>query len=230
MKKTEHTYHGDYIIKPIKDVDLSQYEGYKDMTSNYFDNTNVMIYEELKVEGDLSLDWNEDYSFDIGKGYGLLIVNGDLEVTGNISNYGSGGLALLVLGKTKAKNLIGTGTLIVLNIAEIKHITLGTYAEGFTIINTLQTKFYLNDGHHTTIKNRDGVEVYLNKDELEYEEEKSIAKCFYNNPLLLEYTDVDVEDNEYFLDFNSMVKKEFFEESVEKVLEEVLVCMRKNYS
>jgi len=222
MKKTEHTYHGDYTVKPIKDIDLSQYVGYNDMSPNYFTDTNAMIYEELKVEGDLSLDWNEDYSFDIGKGYGLLIVNGDLEVTGNISNFGSGGLALLVLGKTKAKNLIGTGTLIVLNIAEIKHTTLGAYAEGFTIINTLKTKFCLNDNHHTEIKNRDGIEVYLNKDDLEYEEEQFIAKCFYRNPLLSAYTDVDEEEDEYFLDFNAMVKKEFFEEEYEKIVEEIL--------
>ena len=227
-RNNKNNYRGDFIVKPLKDIDLSQYEGYKDMSPNYFSDSNAIIYEALEVEGNLSLDWNEDYSFDIGRGYGLLIVTGDLEVTGNISNYGNGGLALLVLGNTKAKNLIGTGTLIVLNSAEIKYITLGAYAEGFTIINTLKTTFFLNDNHHSEIKNRDAVKIYLNRDALEYEEEQSIAKCFYNNPLLLQFTDVDEEEDEYFLHFNPMVKEEFFETNEKKILKEILGCMIKD--
>ena len=77
MNNNLNIYHGDYTVKSIKDIDFSKYDGYKDMSPNYFANTNVMIYEDLKVAGDLSLDWTKDNSCDIGTGYGLLIVNGD---------------------------------------------------------------------------------------------------------------------------------------------------------
>ena len=222
-------YQGDYTFETLGEIDMITYSNFKDIRYRYIrnDKSKVVIFQNLIVDGNFSLDWHEDFfAFIEDERVSVVIVRGTLEVRGNITNYGHGGLALMVMGSTKASNLISTGTLMNFQDVEIENIMLAAYEEGFVQMKSLKTKLLINDNHTILLNNYNEVLYSIDKNTLEYEEEQELAKFFFENKVLSKFVYVEEEDNEYFLDFNSMLNCEFFNGEEKKVLEEIAFYLK----
>jgi hypothetical protein len=184
--------------------------------------TKAVIVKNLSIENDLSLDWNEDFSSIAGESqYGLLIVEGDLEVSGNITNFGNGGLILLVLGDTKAKNLMAMESIVILNTAKIENLTLAAFEHGALEIESLETKLLVNLSHSVEIKNKEKIQYTYNQED--NDNEKRLAKCFMNNKLLSTLVYEETEE----LQLAKMATIDFFSNDLKSVVNDIIRCLNR---
>lgn len=200
---------GEYKEVKVKDLDMSVYTS-NDWISSYYDDHLVRIYRNLVVEEDLDLDR-------LDGGYAGIIVEGDLQVKGNIENLdGDLGISLCVTGETSANNLIAGGSNVILKAANIKHFTIGHYNGGTLCIENLKTKATINFDHHTIVKNTGEIEISVGAEQMIVKADKMIylsdlAEFWANKNILTDCVEFEEEDDEedennYYLDKMKIVR------------------------
>jgi hypothetical protein len=100
---------------------------------------------DLRIGGDLELDWTDAWRGHIG-----LVVEGDLEVGGNIINEnGNTGPFLLVRGKLRARNVAAGGSEFrIEGGADVEGLLLGHYNDGYLAIDGItRAALIISDDH-----------------------------------------------------------------------------------
>lgn len=203
----------EFLETSIERLTIEQYPIINEI-KKYISGTKVRVYKSLTLEGDLSLDWNEE-----NKGYHAIFIENDLDVKGNISNFGHGGVALHVLGVTHAINVISTGSLMFFSSLHIENILLGAYSEGLLNTLNLSTRLLLNDDHTIIIRGERDISFCIDKDMLSSQEKENLTGYFIKNKLLENF--IYHDDEEHFLDFSTMVNPIFFNGKEEEIIKEI---------
>ena len=118
------------------------------------------VYEYLEIEGDLDLDGL------FGEGIKTIVVEGYLDVKGNIINRNANcGTSLFVKGSAKALNLIAGGAIISLTEAIIDDFAIAYYNDGIFSAASLQADIFINYDHHVEIRDTSKIEISIDYDD-----------------------------------------------------------------
>ena len=115
----------------------------------------VRVAGDLAVAGDLRLDWDAE-PWDSSKVCGLLI-EGDLEVAGSLTNFDLGaGPLLLVLGNVRADRIVQAGaTWLIGGDVQVQRTFLGVYNDGYAYVGgNLTAAAVVNQDHALTVAGR----------------------------------------------------------------------------
>lgn len=115
----------------------------------------VRVAGDLKVQGDLDLDWHAP-DWKSGKHCGL-VVEGNLEVGGSLTNFNlNGGPALVVLGNARARNAVhGGSSWLIAGDFHAEETFFGVYNDGYAYIGgNLHAKAVINQDHDITVIGR----------------------------------------------------------------------------